>query len=85
MNKTNINVFISDLLVEPEQPEYHHYLLFSQPADFIGKKMLKQIKEKGLKRRLVYLTLETDDVDPEGNESVWHNGKVMTIDHVTRN
>ena len=47
--------------------------------------MLKQIKEKGLKRRLVYLTLETDDVDPEGNESVWHNGKVMTIDHVTRN
>uniref|UniRef100_A0A8C0H9H4 Dimethylglycine dehydrogenase, mitochondrial n=1 Tax=Chelonoidis abingdonii TaxID=106734 RepID=A0A8C0H9H4_CHEAB len=47
------------------------------PADFIGKQALKQIKEKGLKRRLVYLTLETANADPEGNESVWHNGRVV--------
>nr|XP_013810361.1 PREDICTED: dimethylglycine dehydrogenase, mitochondrial-like [Apteryx mantelli mantelli] len=51
--------------------------MFFQPADFIGKQALKQIKEKGLKRRLACLTLKTDNVDPEGNESVWHNGKVI--------
>nr|XP_032630393.1 dimethylglycine dehydrogenase, mitochondrial isoform X1 [Chelonoidis abingdonii]XP_032630394.1 dimethylglycine dehydrogenase, mitochondrial isoform X2 [Chelonoidis abingdonii] len=49
----------------------------AEPADFIGKQALKQIKEKGLKRRLVYLTLETANADPEGNESVWHNGRVV--------
>uniref|UniRef100_A0A8C4YLY1 Dimethylglycine dehydrogenase, mitochondrial n=1 Tax=Gopherus evgoodei TaxID=1825980 RepID=A0A8C4YLY1_9SAUR len=49
----------------------------AEPADFIGKQALKQIKEKGLKRRLVYLTFETANVDPEGNESVWHNGRVV--------
>ncbi|KAI4540107.1 hypothetical protein MJG53_020712, partial [Ovis ammon polii x Ovis aries] len=48
-----------------------------EPADFIGKQALKQIKAKGLKRRLVCLTLATDDVDPEGNESVWYDGKVV--------
>lgn len=34
-----------------------------QPADFIGKQALKQIKAKGLKERLVHLTLATDNVD----------------------
>ncbi|KAF1547347.1 Dimethylglycine dehydrogenase, mitochondrial, partial [Eudyptula minor] len=55
----------------------HWNRLPREPADFTGKQALKQIKEEGLKRRLVYLTLETDNVDPEGNESVWHNGKVI--------
>ncbi|PKK23405.1 dimethylglycine dehydrogenase, transcript variant X1, partial [Columba livia] len=53
------------------------FVKLNKPADFTGKQALKQIKEKGLKRRLVYLTVETDNVDPEGNESVWHNGKVI--------
>uniref|UniRef100_A0A2K6EZE8 Dimethylglycine dehydrogenase, mitochondrial n=1 Tax=Propithecus coquereli TaxID=379532 RepID=A0A2K6EZE8_PROCO len=59
--------------------KYQFLLFFSfpQPADFIGKQALKQIKAKGLKRRLVCLTLATDDVDPEGNESIWYNGKVV--------
>eukprot|EP00076_Gallus_gallus_P007601 XP_003643002.1 dimethylglycine dehydrogenase, mitochondrial [Gallus gallus] len=61
----------------PLEAGLEYFVKLNKPADFIGKKMLKQIKEKGLKRRLVYLTLETDDVDPEGNESVWHNGKVI--------
>lgn len=47
-----------------------------QPADFIGKAALQEIKAKGLKRKLSYITLDTDDIDPEGNETVWHNGKV---------
>lgn len=47
-----------------------------QPADFIGKAAVQEIKAKGLRRKLSYLTLDTDNVDPEGNETVWHNGKV---------
>lgn len=55
-------------------------LSFPQPADFIGKEALKQIKGKGLERQLVYLTLGTDNVDPEGNESIWYNSKASIID-----
>lgn len=47
-----------------------------QPADFIGKAALQEIKAKGLKRKLAYITLDTDNVDPEGNETVWLNGEV---------
>lgn len=50
-----------------------------QPADFIGKAALQEIKAKGLKRKLSYITLDTDNVDPEGNETVWHNGKVRNL------
>lgn len=50
-----------------------------QPADFIGKAALQEIKAKGLKRKLSYVTLDTDNVDPEGNETVWHNGKVRNL------
>uniref|UniRef100_A0A4W6CZL5 Dimethylglycine dehydrogenase, mitochondrial n=1 Tax=Lates calcarifer TaxID=8187 RepID=A0A4W6CZL5_LATCA len=49
----------------------------AEPADFIGKAALQEIKAKGLKRKLSYITLDTDDIDPEGNETVWHNGKVV--------
>uniref|UniRef100_A0A8C9FTV6 Dimethylglycine dehydrogenase n=1 Tax=Pavo cristatus TaxID=9049 RepID=A0A8C9FTV6_PAVCR len=60
----------------PLEAGLEYFVKLNKPADFTGKKTLKQIKEEGLKRRLVYLTVETDDVDPEGNESVWHNGKL---------
>uniref|UniRef100_A0A8C2B943 Dimethylglycine dehydrogenase, mitochondrial n=1 Tax=Cyprinus carpio TaxID=7962 RepID=A0A8C2B943_CYPCA len=48
-----------------------------QPAEFVGKQALLEIKAQGLSRRLVFLTLHTDDIDPEGNETVWHNGEVV--------
>lgn len=51
-------------------------LVFEQPADFIGKSALQEIKAKGLKRKLSYLSVDTDNIDPEGNETIWHNGKV---------
>ena len=47
-----------------------------QPADFIGKAALQEVKAQGLKRKLSYLTMDTDNVDPEGNETIWLNGKV---------
>lgn len=74
-----------NILEDPNKHISSFSLVFFQAADFTGKQALKQIKETGLKRRLVYLTLETDNVDPEGNESVWHNGKVRTIVHVAKN
>lgn len=52
--------------------------MFVQPADFIGKAALREIKAKGLRRRLSYLAVDTDNIDPEGNETVWYNGKVGT-------
>ncbi|XP_078718033.1 LOW QUALITY PROTEIN: dimethylglycine dehydrogenase, mitochondrial [Lampetra fluviatilis] len=53
------------------------FIKVNKDADFIGKEALQRIKREGLTRHLVYLTLDTDDVDPEGNESVWCNGKVV--------
>lgn len=50
-----------------------------QEADFIGKEALKKIKAEGLKRKLVFLTVDTSDVDPEGNESIWFDDKVRSI------
>lgn len=81
--KIILNAYISKILQNLNNHLSSLSSIFFQPADFTGKQALKQIKEKGLKRRLVYLTLDTDNVDPEGNESVWHNGKVRNTDHVT--
>uniref|UniRef100_A0A7N8XVI2 Dimethylglycine dehydrogenase, mitochondrial n=1 Tax=Mastacembelus armatus TaxID=205130 RepID=A0A7N8XVI2_9TELE len=53
------------------------FIKLNKPGDFIGKAALQEIKAKGLKRKLSYITLDTDNIDPEGNETVWHNGKVV--------
>lgn len=55
-----------------------HMLCIPQPTDFIGKKALQDIKARGLQRKLAYLTVDTDDIDPEGNETIWQNGKVSS-------
>ena len=51
-----------------------------QTADFIGKNALKALKAEGLRRHLAFLTVDTTDIDPEGNETVWHNDKVSGAD-----
>ncbi|EHB00103.1 Dimethylglycine dehydrogenase, mitochondrial, partial [Heterocephalus glaber] len=61
----------------PLEAGLEYFVKLNKPADFIGKQALKQIKAEGLTRRLVCLTLATDDVDPEGNESIWFHGKVV--------
>lgn len=61
----------------PMEAGLEGFIKLNKPADFIGKQALKQIKAKGLTRKLVCLTLETEDVDPEGNESIWYKGKVV--------
>lgn len=49
-----------------------------KPADFIGKAALQEIKANGLRRKLCYLSVDTDNIDPEGNETIWLDGKVST-------
>lgn len=46
-------------------------------SDFIGKKALHKILREGLTRKLVMLKVDTEDVDPEGNESIWFCGKII--------
>ncbi|KAM9450975.1 dimethylglycine dehydrogenase, mitochondrial [Clarias gariepinus] len=53
------------------------FVKLNKPVDFIGKKALQEIKDQGLMRKLAYLTVDTDNIDPEGNETIWHNGKVV--------
>ncbi|XP_011617733.1 dimethylglycine dehydrogenase, mitochondrial isoform X2 [Takifugu rubripes] len=61
----------------PLEAGLDYFIKLNKPADFIGKAALQEIKAKGLKRKLSYITLDTDNIDPEGNETVWHNGKVV--------
>jgi len=53
------------------------YFQFSlQGVDFIGRESLLKHKENGIKKKLCMLIVETADVDPEGNETIWFGGKV---------
>lgn len=52
------------------------FVHLEKPADFIGKSALIDVRRKGLTRKLAFLKVNTKDVDPEGNESVWSSGKV---------
>ncbi|KAL7854244.1 hypothetical protein AOLI_G00210880 [Acnodon oligacanthus] len=61
----------------PLEAGLDYFIKLNKPADFIGKKALQEIKAQGLARKLAYLTLDTDNIDPEGNETIWHEGKVV--------
>ncbi|XP_006796961.1 dimethylglycine dehydrogenase, mitochondrial [Neolamprologus brichardi] len=61
----------------PLEAGLDYFIKLNKSADFIGKAALREIKAKGLKRKLSYIAVNTDDIDPEGNETVWHNGKVV--------
>ncbi|KAH7962297.1 hypothetical protein HPB52_015386 [Rhipicephalus sanguineus] len=53
------------------------FVRMKKPADFVGKAALQEILREGLTRKLVHLTVDAEDVDPEGNESVWCSDKVV--------
>ncbi len=61
----------------PLEAGLDYFIKLNKPADFIGKQALLEIRAQGLSRRLAFLTLHTDDIDPEGNETVWYNGEVV--------
>jgi len=41
-----------------------------------GKEALLRTKAEGLKKKMVFMTVDTRDADPEGNETVWCDNKV---------
>lgn len=55
------------------------FVHLEKSADFIGKSALIDVRRKGLTRKLAFLKVNTKDVDPEGNESVWCSGKVRML------
>lgn len=61
----------------PLEAGLDYFIKLNKPAEFIGKAALQEIKARGLSRKLFYLAVETDDIDPEGNETVWLDGKVV--------
>ncbi len=52
-------------------------------ADFVGKDAVRALlgSDVTLPRKLSFLSVETPDLDPEGNETIWHGDKVQTILH----
>ena len=55
-----------------------HFVKTKKKVNFVGKQALQQMttREGELPRRLVFMEVETDNVDPEGNETIWYNDKV---------
>ena len=45
-------------------------------ANFVVRDALIQQRRNLLKRTLVCLVVDTDNVDAEGNEAIWYGGKV---------
>lgn len=52
------------------------FIKLKKPAAFIGKDAVQKIKDDGLKRKVTLLKVDAEDVDPEGNETIWVDGKV---------
>lgn len=53
------------------------FIRMKKPVEFIGKNTLRHILSSGLTRKLVPIVIDTTNVDPEGNETIWHNDKVV--------
>ena len=60
-----------------------HFVKTNKKVDFICKQALQEMttREGALPRRLVFMEVDTDDVDPEGNETIWYNDKVKLQAH----
>ncbi|XP_078368879.1 dimethylglycine dehydrogenase, mitochondrial-like [Oculina patagonica] len=61
----------------PLEAGLDYFIKFDKGVDFIGREALLKHKENGIKKKLCMLTVETTDVDPEGNETIWFGGKVV--------
>ncbi|KAJ7385446.1 hypothetical protein OS493_016530 [Desmophyllum pertusum] len=61
----------------PLEAGLDYFIKFDKGVDFIGREGLLKHKENGIKKKVCLLTIETTDVDPEGNETIWFGGKVV--------
>jgi len=46
-------------------------------VEFVGREALRRLMADGPRRRLVVLTVDTDDVDATGNETVWYGDRAV--------
>lgn len=53
------------------------FIRMKKPADFVGKEALQKSLREGFRKKLVHLSVDATEVDPEGNETVWCSGKVV--------
>ena len=56
------------------------FVKMKKSANFIGKNSLEKIlsgMEPGSKNQLVLITIDSDNVDPEDNETIWMDNKVI--------
>ncbi|KAG1709815.1 Dimethylglycine dehydrogenase, mitochondrial [Nymphon striatum] len=53
------------------------FIKMNKPVDFLGKSALQETIRKGLARKLVMMTVDAEEVDPEGNESIWCCNRVV--------
>lgn len=69
----------SDMTVDsnPFEAGLHHFIKLRKSSNFIGKEALTEILKQGLGRNLVHLEIDSNDVLPEGNETVWCENKVV--------
>ncbi|XP_064609043.1 dimethylglycine dehydrogenase, mitochondrial-like [Liolophura sinensis] len=53
----------------------------NKDCDFLGKSAIQELKKSPVSQSLVLLSMKTEDVDPEGNETIWSGEQV--IGHTT--
>ncbi|XP_027056532.1 dimethylglycine dehydrogenase, mitochondrial-like [Pocillopora damicornis] len=53
------------------------FVKLDKGVEFIGREALLKLKRDDCERVLCFMTVDTTDVDPEGNETVWNGKKVV--------
>ena len=67
----------------PLEAGLNFFVKMKKETDFIGKQSLLDRKKRGfIPRKLVFMEVDTNNVDPEGNETIWHDDKVSHPEHV---
>ena len=69
----------SDVTVDtdPYEAGLDGFVRPDKATEFVGRQALRRIRADGPRRRLVVLTVDTDDVDAVGNETVWYGDRVV--------
>jgi len=62
--------------VGPYEAGLGFFIKCNKGADFIGREALLKQQQHLMERKLVCMLVDTDNVDAEGNESIWYMGKV---------
>ena len=69
----------SDMTVDtdPYEAGLGGFVRLGKETEFVGRNVLRWLKTEWQRRRLVVLTVDADDADAVGNESVWYGDRVV--------